>query len=200
MISLALPAAFLRSRFTGTTDNAAITERVYRRVIHKKLVNAYSKSAGDVLKCIGILHCVGLKFRETHLQTLTLRLPRECILSSYGHTSLLSTDYVPDFRHIGANVVCQDHPQRVRGIGIEWKGSGVDERGMDRDTGRTLVEIDPRYFRPTEVERLQGDASKAAELLGWKPRISFKELIKRMVVADLREAEKEQLFQRAGFQ
>ncbi|MEJ2717655.1 MAG: GDP-mannose 4,6-dehydratase [Deltaproteobacteria bacterium] len=86
------------------------------------------------------------------------------------------------------------------GIGIEWEGSGIDERGIDRETGRTLVEIDPRYFRPTEVERLEGDASKAAELLGWKPRVRFEELVKRMVVADLREAEKEELCQRAGFQ
>ena len=86
------------------------------------------------------------------------------------------------------------------GILIGWEGDGVDETGIDRETGRTRVEVDPRYFRPTEVERLQGDASKAARLLGWKPRVTFAELIKRMVVADLREAEKEQLCKRAGFQ
>jgi GDPmannose 4,6-dehydratase len=86
------------------------------------------------------------------------------------------------------------------GIRIGWEGDGVDETGIDRETGRTRVEVDPRYFRPTEVERLQGDASKAARLLGWKPRVTFAELIKRMVAADLREAEKEQLCKRAGFQ
>lgn len=68
---------------------------------------------------------------------------------------------------------------------IEWKGKGVDEKGLDAKTGQVLIEIDPRYFRPTEVEFLLGDASKAKKLLGWEPKIKFAELVKEMVEFDL---------------
>ncbi|BBK34210.1 GDPmannose 4,6-dehydratase [Stella humosa] len=71
------------------------------------------------------------------------------------------------------------------GTRIEWKGSGVEETGLDAATGRTLVRIDPGYFRPTEVPRLIGDASKARERLGWEPKIKFKELVQEMVQSDL---------------
>lgn len=84
------------------------------------------------------------------------------------------------------------------GICVEWQGEGIDEKGIDSKTGRTLAAVDPRYFRPTEVDELLGDAAKARELLGWKPKVSFNELVKRMIVADLREAEKEQLCRSAG--
>jgi GDPmannose 4,6-dehydratase len=86
------------------------------------------------------------------------------------------------------------------GISIGWHGEGVEEKGIDEESGRTLVAVDPGYFRPTEVFELLGDATKAHEELGWKPRVRFRELIKRMVVADLREAEKEQLCRTAGFE
>ncbi len=89
---------------------------------------------------------------------------------------------------------------REVGIEIAWEGSGVDERGIDTQSGTTLVEVDPRYFRPTEVENLQGDPSKAKRLLGWSPRVTFPELVGRMVAADLREAEKEHLCNIAGFE
>jgi GDPmannose 4,6-dehydratase len=85
------------------------------------------------------------------------------------------------------------------GITISWKGVGRDERGIDAETGRQLVAVDPRYFRPTEVDLLLGDATKAKELLGWMPKVSFGELVRRMVVSDLREAEKERLCRTAGF-
>ncbi len=85
------------------------------------------------------------------------------------------------------------------GITIGWQGQGRDEKGIDAETGRTLIAIDPRYFRPTEVDLLLGDATKAKEVLGWEPKVSFGELVRRMVVADLREAEKEQLCRTAGF-
>ncbi len=85
------------------------------------------------------------------------------------------------------------------GIGLTWEGEGVEEKALDARTGRVLVEVDPTYFRPTEVDRLLGDASKAREELNWQPRVSFEDLIQRMVVADLREAEKERLCRRAGF-
>ncbi len=85
------------------------------------------------------------------------------------------------------------------GISIIWQGSGVDEKGIDAENGRILVEVDPYYFRPTEVYELLGDSTKARKLLGWAPKVTFHELVRRMVVSDLREAEKERLCQTAGF-
>lgn len=79
------------------------------------------------------------------------------------------------------------------GISLRWEGSGVDEKGIDDKTGKVLVEVDPRYFRPTEVEQLLGDPSKAKNLLGWNPTsTSFNELIKVMVQSDLKLAKKEE--------
>lgn len=72
------------------------------------------------------------------------------------------------------------------GIDIEWQGSGVDEIGINAKTGATLVEIDPAFFRPTEVDLLLGDASKAERVLGWKPKVNFEELVQEMVDADIR--------------
>jgi GDPmannose 4,6-dehydratase len=69
---------------------------------------------------------------------------------------------------------------------VKWEGSGVAERGIDAKTGRVLVEIDPRYFRPTEVDILLGDASKARQKLGWRPAVSFRELVAEMVAADMK--------------
>lgn len=73
------------------------------------------------------------------------------------------------------------------GIDIEWKGEGVKEKGMDTSTGKVVVEVSPDYFRPAEADFLIGDASKAKEKLGWKPKVGFHELIKIMVDADLRK-------------
>jgi len=69
---------------------------------------------------------------------------------------------------------------------IEWSGKGVEEVGIDANTGAELVRIDPRYFRPTEVEQLLGDPSKANEKLGWRHKTSFKELVTEMVESDLK--------------
>jgi GDPmannose 4,6-dehydratase len=77
------------------------------------------------------------------------------------------------------------------GFELEWSGEGANERGVDRKSGRTLVEIDPRYFRPTEVDDLRGDASKARRAFGWEPRVAFRELIELMVDSDLALAERE---------
>jgi GDPmannose 4,6-dehydratase len=71
------------------------------------------------------------------------------------------------------------------GINIEWQGKGVNEQGINKKTGETLVVVDPKYFRPTEVELLIGDYSKAKKELGWEPRVKFKELVKIMVESDL---------------
>ena len=70
---------------------------------------------------------------------------------------------------------------------IEWRNQGVHEKGIDAKDGRALVEIDPRYFRPTEVERLLGDPSKARQKLGWKHKVSFDQLVREMVETDLSE-------------
>jgi len=77
------------------------------------------------------------------------------------------------------------------GIDIEWRGKGVEEKGIDPKTGNIVVEIDPDYFRPTEVELLLGDPTKAREKLGWQPEVKFKELVEIMMKADLEAAKYE---------
>ena len=74
------------------------------------------------------------------------------------------------------------------GINLQWKGAGIDEKGIDTATGKVLVEVDPKYFRPTEVEQLLGDPAKAREKLGWNPRqTSFEQLVRIMVDADMKQ-------------
>jgi GDPmannose 4,6-dehydratase len=85
------------------------------------------------------------------------------------------------------------------GMAIDWQGEGVDEKGIDKETGKTIVQVDPRYFRPTEVETLLGDPSKAKEKLGWTPKTDFKELVKEMIMADLKDAERDELIQHEGY-
>ena len=84
------------------------------------------------------------------------------------------------------------------GIKLRWAGEGVEEKGYDR-AGNCVVAVDPRYFRPTEVETLLGDSSRAREQLGWKPRTSFTDLVAEMVVEDLKEAECEEMLRPHGF-
>ena len=85
------------------------------------------------------------------------------------------------------------------GISLRWEGKGVDEKGIDESSGKVLVEVDPRYFRPTEVETLLGDSSKAREKLGWTPEISLEEMVAEMVREDLKIAERDELCRREGF-
>src|SRR5882724_4876780 len=77
------------------------------------------------------------------------------------------------------------------GRSVEWRGKGVDETGIDKKSGKTIVRIDPVYFRPTEVDLLIGDASKAHQKLGWKPKTPFAQLVKEMVAGDLAIAKRE---------
>jgi GDPmannose 4,6-dehydratase len=84
------------------------------------------------------------------------------------------------------------------GISITWKGKGVEEKGYDA-AGKCIVKVDPRYFRPTEVETLLGDPSKAKQKLGWTPKISFQELVAEMVREDLKSAERDELVKKHGF-
>lgn len=81
---------------------------------------------------------------------------------------------------------------KYAGIELKWQGEGVDEKGIDVETGRVLVEVDPKFFRPAEVEQLLGDPTKAQKELGWNPRkTSFEDLVRIMVESDLKKAEKE---------
>ncbi|MBN2042094.1 MAG: GDP-mannose 4,6-dehydratase [Spirochaetes bacterium] len=76
------------------------------------------------------------------------------------------------------------------GFYIEWRGTGVDEKGIDRKSGKVLIKINPKFFRPAEVEFLCGDSSRAREKLGWKPEVTFSELVQMMVQSDLKRMEK----------
>jgi GDPmannose 4,6-dehydratase len=82
---------------------------------------------------------------------------------------------------------------------ITWKGSGIEEVGLDKDSGIVRVRIDPRYFRPTEVDHLLGDPSKAKQKLGWEPVVPFETLVQMMVREDLQEAERDHLIKQKGF-
>lgn len=106
-------------------------------------------------------------------------------------------------------VIASGHQHSVRelieltadflGLRLRWQGSGADERGVDPVSGRTLVAIDPRYFRPAEVDTLLGDPTKARRRLGWEPRIGFEELVREMVAADLKEAERDLMVRDKGY-
>jgi GDPmannose 4,6-dehydratase len=86
------------------------------------------------------------------------------------------------------------------GINIKWEGEGVNEKGIDTNTGKILVEIDPCYFRPTEVDILIGDPSKALSCLGWKPKVQLPQLVKMMVENDLKLVEKELHLKNGGYE
>lgn len=81
---------------------------------------------------------------------------------------------------------------------LEWRGTGIDEKGYD-DKGNCIVSVDSRYLRPSEVDTLVGDASKARAKLGWCPRVTFREIVREMVAADLRTAERDALVKRSGY-
>src|SRR5205085_4784338 len=84
-------------------------------------------------------------------------------------------------------------------IDMRWQGEGVDEKGYDVTTGKCIIEVDPRYFRPAEVESLLGDASKARQRLGWTPKTSFQALVTEMMREDLASAHRDQLVKKHGF-
>ncbi len=88
---------------------------------------------------------------------------------------------------------------RETGIEIDWVGEGMDEKGIDSASGRVLIEVDQRYFRPTEVDFLLGDASKARETLRWSPSYNFQDIVKEMVASDMLEAKKILSLKKCGF-
>jgi len=85
------------------------------------------------------------------------------------------------------------------GMKIQWLGEGIDEVGIDAASGRTLIQVDPRYFRPTEVDTLLGDPSKAREKLGWRAEVTFPELVAEMVESDMEDAKRDALVAQEGF-
>jgi GDPmannose 4,6-dehydratase len=101
--------------------------------------------------------------------------PSDYVLAT-GETHTVREFIVASFAHVGTT--------------IRWEGDGVDEKGIDTKTGKVVVEIDPRYFRPTEVEYLCGDAEKARRELGWAPTTTFKELVTDMMTSDLASIER----------
>jgi GDPmannose 4,6-dehydratase len=84
------------------------------------------------------------------------------------------------------------------GMSVSWRGTGVEEKGFAAD-GKCIVAVDPRYFRPAEVETLLGDPAKANAKLGWKPKVTFKQLVAEMVREDLKAAERDELVKKHGF-
>ena len=82
---------------------------------------------------------------------------------------------------------------------VRWEGEGIDEKGYDSETGNLLVAVDSRYFRPTEVDALLGDPSKAKEKLGWKPKITFEEMVHEMMESDINIAKRDSLVKKYGF-
>jgi len=84
------------------------------------------------------------------------------------------------------------------GVSLAWQGKGAEEKGINKDTGKILIEIDPRYFRPTEVDLLVGDASKAKKLLGWEPKYTIEKMIKEMVASDLKLFERDKYLLEGG--
>jgi len=85
------------------------------------------------------------------------------------------------------------------GMSIEWQGSGIDESGVDAETGQKIIAVDPRYFRPTEVDTLLGDARKAKDILGWEAKTPFADLVKDMVQKDHESAKRDVLLKQAGY-
>lgn len=107
-----------------------------------------------------------------------------------GMWRMLQTDQPDDFvlatgKKIAVRTFVEWAFEEV-GIQLEWKGKGADEKGYNKATGKVIVEIDEKYFRPAEVDLLVGDASKAKKVLGWEPKYSVKELVKEMVASDVK--------------
>jgi len=97
---------------------------------------------------------------------------------------------VRDFVNAAANEI---------GIDIQWSGEGIQEKGINRKTGKVIIEVDPAYFRPTEVESLLGDPSKAKEKLGWEPKLTFEDMVKDMIKNDMDGARAYQVVKKHGF-
>jgi GDPmannose 4,6-dehydratase len=94
---------------------------------------------------------------------------------------------------------CVERAGRCLGMRVQWRGSGLDEQAVDSNSGKIIVRVDPRYFRPTEVDTLLGDASKARSKLGWQPEVTFDQLVAEMVATDQQIAKRDALNRQHGF-
>lgn len=122
---------------------------------------------------------------EAMWKMLQLKKPQDFVIATGKQYS------VKDFINISANYL---------DIKIKWVGKGVNEKGINIKTGKSIIKVDKKYFRPTEVDTLLGDARKARKILKWKPKIAFKEMVKEMVLSDLERAsfEKNKTFYRSN--
>lgn len=116
---------------------------------------------------------------------------------------MLQQDAPDDFvvatgKQYSIRTLCE-HAFREVGMDIEWRGKDEQEVGVDKASGREVIGVDPRYYRPAEVETLLGDPTKAKLKLGWEPKVSFEELVKEMVASDLEAAQKDALIRNEGF-
>ncbi len=183
------------------------------------------REAYGMFACNGILfnHESPLRGETFVTRKITIALPRiklglqDCLylgnmdsLRDWGHAKdyvemqwlMLQQDVAEDFViATGVQYSVRDFVNAAAfelGMTIRWEGKGVDEKGFD-DSGKCIVQVDPRYFRPTEVETLLGDPTKAKEKLGWTPKTSFQELVSEMVREDLKSAERDELVKKHGY-
>ena len=175
-------------RITSVDYNAdwALTERFF----HAKPVPGYL-TREDVIAFYGTLGLAGVELMHSYWDDY----PLARLKSLAGAAGLPIVSYIffvdliaPAPERQGA----LDNAFALIDRHIEWKGTGPEEKGIDRATGQVLVEIDPRYFRPTEVEILVGDPSRAHSKLNWKHKISFDALVEEMVKADMLTVREEQ--------
>ena len=116
--------------------------------------------------------------------------------SHHISNSTSQQDYWYDLFYSESNNFAYEH----LGKKIRWEGKGVEEKGYDSETGKLIVAVDSRYFRPTEVETLLGDPSKAKEKLGWEPKISLEQMVKEMMEHDINIAKRDALVKEHGFE
>ena len=114
-------------------------------------------------------------YAEAMWKMMQLKLPDDFVIATGKQYS------VKDFINISAKNL---------GISIKWLGKGINEKGIDKKTGKTIIRVGKRYFRPTEVDTLLGDARKAKRILKWKPKITFNQMVKEMVESDFNEQKK----------
>ena len=160
--------------------------------VTRKITRAVARMALGLQECLYLGNLSALRdwghardYVEAQWLMLQQDEPEDYVIATGEHYS------VREFIEIAA---------RQLGLSIRWEGEGVDETGIDEQTGQIVVAVDPRYFRPTEVQDLLGDAGKARKKLGWKPRTTFEQLVAEMIEADIKEAKKDYLCQLEGFQ
>jgi GDPmannose 4,6-dehydratase len=158
--------------------------------VTRKITRALSRIKCGIQDCLYLGNINALRdwghakdFIEMQWLMLQQKKPDDFVIATGEQYS------VRDFINIAANFL---------DLNIKWQGSGLEEKGYDQD-GKVIIRIDPRYFRPTEVETLLGDASKAKKILGWQPKIKFEELVKEMTDIDLKNTRNEILLKQKGF-